>query len=109
MIKPTLRKGDRGDEVRQLQTMLDRCGYVIDIDGAFGARTEAAVKGFQRSAGLDVDGIVGAKTWEALDEAVNGKTPDDDTGETVTVDRETLMAWRESMSEIIDEIDRLLI
>lgn len=115
MTKPTLRKGDRGDEVRQLQTMLDRCGYVIDIDGAYGARTEAAVKGFQRGAGLTVDGICGPKTWAALEEALNGveaddpDEDDDDFPGKIVVDRETLQAWRDSMSEIIDELDRLLV
>jgi peptidoglycan hydrolase-like protein with peptidoglycan-binding domain len=39
----------------------------INTDGKFGPRTEAAVRKFQRDHGLVPDGIVGPKTWKALD------------------------------------------
>ncbi len=57
----TLRKGSNGSEVRVLQGLLG-----VDIDGAFGAITEAAVKSRQNIWSLAVDGICGAKTWERL-------------------------------------------
>jgi peptidoglycan hydrolase-like protein with peptidoglycan-binding domain len=38
----------------------------IGVDGDFGAKTEAAVKEFQRNRGLDPDGVVGKQTWAAL-------------------------------------------
>lgn len=76
--KPTLRKGDRGDEVKKLQEMLVRCGYMIDVDGAFGQKTEAAVKAFQNAAGITVDGVVGPRTWEELELAANDTVPDED-------------------------------
>lgn len=38
----------------------------IEVDGQFGAQTEKAVMDFQRAHGLEVDGIVGDKTWAAL-------------------------------------------
>lgn len=63
---PTLRIGDRGDQVVSLQSMLKGKGFAIGIDGAFGAATEAAVKQFQTSHGLEADGIVGPQTWNAL-------------------------------------------
>lgn len=51
--------GSSGAEVVQLQTMLYDLGYLADApDGQFGARTEAAVKAFQLSAGLEQTGIV---------------------------------------------------
>ncbi|MCA1702237.1 MAG: peptidoglycan-binding protein [Actinobacteria bacterium] len=36
------------------------------IDGIFGPLTEAAVRAFQQGAGIDVDGVVGPQTWNAL-------------------------------------------
>jgi hypothetical protein len=64
---PTLRRGSQGDEVADLQTILNaRYGADLEVDGNFGKATEAAVKAFQRANGLTADGIVGAKTWKAL-------------------------------------------
>ena len=64
---PTLRRGSQGDEVADLQMLLNaKYGYKLDIDGDFGKETEAAVKDYQKNHGLTVDGVVGAKTWAAL-------------------------------------------
>lgn len=64
---PTLRKGDRGDYVKQWQAFLNandyRCGTV---DGIFGNNTEKAVKQYQAAHGLVADGIIGPKTWASL-------------------------------------------
>lgn len=64
---PTLRRGDRGDEVKQWQAFLNandyRCGTV---DGIFGNNTEKAVKQYQAAHGLVADGIIGPKTWASL-------------------------------------------
>lgn len=58
----TLKNGSRGEEVKRLQTLLGG----LEADGIFGAKTEAAVRTFQKEYGLSVDGIVGPKTWGAL-------------------------------------------
>lgn len=56
----------KGDDVKECQTKLS--GYSPGtIDGVFGKKTDAAVRAFQKAKGLVVDGIVGAKTWAALD------------------------------------------
>jgi len=60
--RPTLRRNDHGDAVKQLQALLR-----IDVDGYFGPLCEAAVRAFQRDQALVPDGIVGPKTWAALD------------------------------------------
>ena len=68
--KPTLRKGDSGPYVTLAQTELIQRGYDLGsygADGKFGAKTEAAVKAFQRDWGLAVDGVIGPKTWAMLD------------------------------------------
>jgi peptidoglycan hydrolase-like protein with peptidoglycan-binding domain len=65
--RPTLRRGDRNDEVAYLQELLNSRGFDSGApDGIFGRNTETAVKGFQKSTGLKVDGIVGKNTWQAL-------------------------------------------
>ena len=59
--RPVLRRGSTGPAVRDLQTRL-----ALEPDGVFGARTEAAVEGFQRRNGLAADRVVGPATWHAL-------------------------------------------
>ena len=69
-VKPTIRRGSNGEYVKELQTMLTGRGYSVGktgIDGDFGKATEAALREFQKDAGLTVDGICGPQTWEALD------------------------------------------
>ncbi|MBS1137378.1 MAG: peptidoglycan-binding domain 1 protein [Proteobacteria bacterium] len=59
--------GSRGDEVREIQRKLAALGdYRGPIDGDFGGGTQAAVVAFQRRKGVDPDGSVGDRTWEAL-------------------------------------------
>jgi putative chitinase len=61
-----LQRGDRGDDVVDLQNELIEAGFNLVADGDFGENTEEAVKAFQRQAGLEVDGKVGENTWAAL-------------------------------------------
>jgi len=61
-----LKKGAKGEAVRTLQEALGAAGFKVAIDGDFGARTDAAVRAFQKARGLDVDGRVGPYTWAAL-------------------------------------------
>lgn len=71
--RPTIRRGNKGADVIECQTMLTRLGYDIGktgIDGDFGRATEAGVKSFQSDHRLVVDGVVGPMTWDALDKAV---------------------------------------
>lgn len=60
-------KGSQGGAVKDAQCLLNLAGHDAGtIDGVFGAKTDAAVRSFQKSKGLEVDGIVGPKTWAAL-------------------------------------------
>ena len=61
--------GSKGDEVKELQTLLNNNDYKLDVDGSFGPKTLAAVKDYQTKNGLKVDGIVGTNTWGALTKA----------------------------------------
>jgi peptidoglycan hydrolase-like protein with peptidoglycan-binding domain len=68
MSNPTIRRGSTGNPVRRAQKRLTLGGYDAGgVDGSFGAKTEAAVKHFQKDQGLTQDGIVGPKTWNAID------------------------------------------
>jgi putative chitinase len=56
-----LKKGDKNEQVRQLQIKLG-----VDPVGTFGPKTEEAVKAFQVKQGLAADGIVGPTTWDKI-------------------------------------------
>jgi cell wall-associated NlpC family hydrolase len=119
-VFPTVRRGNSGEYVVTLQKMLTDAGYgnfVGKIDGAFGSKTEAAVKAFQIDNKLTVDGVVGQKTWAALEKVVSDEPdeePDEDDPEeepeedTVQVEREKLTEWLDMMREITDELERIL-
>ena len=71
---PTLRRGSVSNYVCIAQDDLNTLGYNTGgLDGIFGARTQEAVRNYQRSVGLSVDGIVGCNTWRSLQEAVVGR------------------------------------
>lgn len=60
-------KGSTGVAVKALQTLLVAYGYAsFNVDSIFGDKTLAAVKDFQKKNGLEIDGIVGVKTWSKL-------------------------------------------
>lgn len=61
-----LQKGDKNNEVLQMQSALQSLGYSITPDGSFGTATANVVKEFQRNHGLKVDGIAGNDTLELL-------------------------------------------
>lgn len=67
--RPILRQGSKGAVVEYLQTLLSDVGKPIEVDGKFGPATAAAVKAFQKAHKLAADGVVGPKTWAALEEA----------------------------------------
>jgi peptidoglycan hydrolase-like protein with peptidoglycan-binding domain len=60
--RATLRRGSTGDLVKVAQRKLQ-----LNEDGIFGAKTEAAIRVFQREKGAVPDGIVGPVTWKLLD------------------------------------------
>ncbi|MFI8352470.1 peptidoglycan-binding protein [Streptomyces cyaneofuscatus] len=64
---PALARGSSGDAVKRLQRSLTAAlGTTVNADGSFGPTTETAVRTYQSSRGLSVDGKVGPATWGAL-------------------------------------------
>ena len=65
-----LSKGCESASVETLQNLLCDLQYDLTVDGRFGDVTDKYVRQFQKDNNLTVDGVVGAKTWKALIEAV---------------------------------------
>ena len=71
-MDPVLKKGTTGAAVIELQNLLRSAGLAVTVDGAFGPKTQAAVKAFQaqhldmHGRPLTVDGVVGPVTWWSL-------------------------------------------
>jgi len=62
-----LGRGDYLHDVLLIQERLSRKGYLQgSYNGYFGQKTEDALKRFQRDAGLEVSGVCGRATWDAL-------------------------------------------
>lgn len=116
---PTLRRGDRGEEVRQLQQQLNDAGYNCGkVDGIFGSGTESSVKALQADNGLKADGICGLKTWAvlgAIEDQGQEPMPDEDEQEDPVEDEETqddgiddaMVVSREDILHLIDVLDEL--
>ena len=66
--KGTLRRGDKGDSVREMQELLVDQSYLNagGADGSFGASTEKAVIQFQKDQGLNPDGVAWPQTQKRL-------------------------------------------
>ena len=62
----TLRVGDQGAEVAEIQGRLALLGYDVVADGDFGLATADAIKEFQAANGMKVDGLIGPATYMAL-------------------------------------------
>ncbi|MBR3274051.1 MAG: peptidoglycan-binding protein [Clostridia bacterium] len=63
----TLSKGDKSDAVLELQNRLFELGFLLDDrDGAYGSKTQTAVKLFQQAAGLEASGIADNETQQRL-------------------------------------------
>lgn len=61
------RNGSSGEEVKAVQSILNgKAGARLIVDGAFGPRTETAVRAWQQFMHVGVDGIVGPATWATL-------------------------------------------
>ena len=94
--RSTLKQGMRGDDVRDLQNLLQDAGYSVGLagaDGIFGSDTFRAVAAFQEDHGLEVDGIAGRETMAALDAAVYGPEKPDPPAATPDTDAQPSEFW----------------
>jgi uncharacterized protein (TIGR02594 family) len=70
-----LQIGDQNDAVKAVQLALAQLGYRLKGTGYFGGATDTAVTHFQAMHGLEVDGVVGPKTIEAIDRKLSMCAP----------------------------------
>ena len=70
---PQLKRGSVSNYVCIAQDDLNTLGYTTGgLDGVFGGQTQNAVRRYQASRELSVDGIIGCNTWKSLQENVVG-------------------------------------
>ena len=96
--KKQISYGSSGSDVSQLQTLLNQNGYNLNVDGIFGAKTQAAVKDYQQKNSLSVDGIVGTNTWGALADANSASTATSNTNQTTPAPKAPEYNYQESDS-----------
>lgn len=65
--------GDKGNDVKTLQTKLNKIGYKLEVDGICGNATVAAIKDFQKKYNLAVDGQAGKNTVTKLNSVISAK------------------------------------
>ena len=67
--------GSSGSDVEKLQNYLNKVGnYGLEPDGKYGPKTQEAVKKYQSSNNLTVDGVAGNETWGSLSDAISKST-----------------------------------
>ena len=105
-IEGTLKKGDKGEDVKKIQEALKSLEYDIGktgVDGILGGKTEEAIKAFQEAKGLKITGIVDEATLKALDEATS-KTKDLSSSCGKLIDDITKLGGRELLIESLKNI-----
>lgn len=75
---PTLKKGDSGNAVKELQRFLNwYTGAKLTLDGQFGGNTESKLMTFQVTEGLVADGVYGNNSYKKAlaytNQTVNGR------------------------------------
>ncbi len=97
----TLRRGDIGPRVEELQRALTLIGYEVEDDSVYDGETEDIIEDFQKEMGISVDGIYGYETREALStELVNLL----DTKEYTVEQGDTLSSIAESQNTSLEKI-----
>ena len=73
-----LAQGMAGTDIEELQRDLNKIGHKVNVDGKYGADTEAAVRAVQAEAGIAEDGIRGEDTDAVIDALVDAASPADE-------------------------------
>ena len=112
---PTLRKGDKGDAVKEMQQLLINAGCELPkygVDGDFGSETRAAVKAFQTAHGLEASGICDAQTWAKLKPEIDAKPKDDkqpEGNDAIEAAKKKPVLHKSDKGDAVKEMQQLLI
>lgn len=108
----TMRKGDSGESVKELQEALLREGYDLGsygADGKFGSETLSAVRAYQSDNGLIPDGIVGPLTWAALRQTEDDEPEDEGEDKPQEAPQEPADRWATlSLEEKVEDLNERL-
>jgi peptidoglycan hydrolase-like protein with peptidoglycan-binding domain len=63
-----LKSGSKGDDVKAMQTTLNKLGFTLVADGIFGEKTHNAIITMQTIFGYDADGMAGPATLKLLEQ-----------------------------------------
>lgn len=105
-LSSPLKEGSQGREVKIIQSRLQQLGFDVGgLDGIFGAKTAQAVKDFQKSQGITVDGIVGQQTLGKLFTSPQNKEPEtvDSLPQGTVLTPEEIYAELESLGVRVEE------
>ncbi|MCI4066403.1 L,D-transpeptidase family protein [Micromonospora sp. R77] len=104
--QPVLRQGSQGSAVAGLQRRLAALHYDVgSADGIFGPSTFHAVVAFQKVNGLTRDGIVGPRTWAALDRPVVPKPKYTHTGYSLEANLTTQVLYLARGGSVVRVLD----
>lgn len=106
IVMSVLKRGSKGDNVKELQQNLVKLGYLCgEADGKFGKQTEAAVRSFQKDNGLKEDGIAGSVTQTVINTLLAGKQPqNDESTEAPKTTEERLAALEEAVALLMERV-----
>ena len=108
MARRTIRKGDKGPVVLELQKLLnlDRRYGGLAEDGVFGSGTLSSVRAFQGDNNLTPDGIVGPKTWSVLDKVAQDKPVEAPDGPKEPSDNWDTLSLEEKVEDLNERLKR---
>ena len=98
-----LKRGARGEKVKQLQQLLKDKGYFpqdTNITSYYGRITENSVKKFQQDHNLKADGVVGQNTWNKLINTTSTPTPQTPTSNTSESNQSTIDVSLKAQTDI---------
>ncbi|MCA1708650.1 MAG: peptidoglycan-binding protein, partial [Actinobacteria bacterium] len=104
-----LRLGSSGQAVKTWQSKMRERGWAIAVDGEYGPHSERVCQAFQQEKGLEIDGVVGPKTWEATWELPVTKPQRPPKGSIASAHPEVTSEVADVAQKVVDEFPELVV